>query len=73
MPEECYDKGQLLGKQGKEGWPDEPLAQCKPDETVKLKCMTVKVDDFYSIKADNIKCHQDLISCQQGPLPKPSP
>lgn len=39
---------------------------------VKLKCMLVFIDDFYSIQADDIKCHADLELCQQGPAPSPT-
>lgn len=82
MPPSCYDLGQLLGKTGSGGWPDASLDQCKPDpdlppgspsgapQPVKLKCMTMLVDDFYSLKADDEKCHADLQICQQGPQPQ---
>lgn len=84
MPGECYQQGTLLGKSGADGWPDLPLSECEPDplpspgaspspgpSPVLLKCMTVKVDDFYSIQADDEKCHADLIACQQGAPPSP--
>lgn len=76
MPDSCYDQGSLLGKQG--SWPDLPLADCKPDPQpspstssapTMLKCITVKIDDFYSIKADDEKCHSDLKMCQAGKPP----
>lgn len=81
MDDTCYDHGKLLGKPGKGGWPDLSLNQCKPDPTptatppagapkpIKLKCMTLLVDDWYSLKADDEKCHSDLVACQQGPKP----
>lgn len=77
MPDSCYEQGKLLGKEGKDGWPDLPLTSCKPDpdsadpkiKPVKLKCITVLVDDFYSLKADDEKCHADLQACQKGPRP----
>lgn len=66
MDDTCYDKGNLLGKQGKQGWPNLPLAECKPDVSIKLKCITVPIDDFYSFKADDEKCHSDLNSCEKN-------
>lgn len=81
MPDSCYDQGRLLGKAGKNGWSDLTLDQCKPDpdpvtppkpgdpKPVKLKCMTILVDEFYSLKADDEKCHSALDSCQRGPKP----
>lgn len=82
MPDSCYDQGKLLGKEGKDGWQDLTLDQCKPDPDpspgaspgpapVKLKCITVLVDDFYSIKADDLKCHQALQDCQNPPPSAP--
>lgn len=71
MPESCYDSGMLLGKVGKDGWRDLPLNQCKPDDTVKLKCVTMIESDFYALKLDNQKCHLDLDSCQRGNPPNP--
>lgn len=65
MEPSCYDAGQLLGKSGSQGWPDLSLKECKPDEQIKLKCMVVKVDDFYSMKSDDEKTHAALDSCQR--------
>lgn len=85
MPESCYDQGKLLGKTGSGGWPDLSLSECKPDPVpsgsptpgrpspVLLKCMTMKADDFYSLRADDEKCHADLQICQQGPMPTGRP
>jgi hypothetical protein len=78
MPGECYDKGTLLGKSGSDGWPDRKLSECKPDPDLapgqpagkKLKCITLFDEDFYSLKADNEKCHKDLAICQAGPKPQ---
>jgi hypothetical protein len=69
MPDQCYDTGTLLGKSGKEGWPDAAMLECKPDAQVKTKCITVLVDDFYSLKTDDQKCHNDLQLCQRGAKP----
>lgn len=69
MPETCYDAGKLLGKDGSDGWPDTDLNECKPDKTSRLKCITMLVDDFYSLKADDEKCHNDLKFCQKGAKP----
>lgn len=77
----AYDEGILLGKSGSGGWPDAPLNQCKPDPLPspgaspspvpdELKCVTVLVDDFYSLKADDEKCHANLQTCQQGAAPQ---
>lgn len=78
----AYAEGVLYGKLGKDGWPDRPLEDCKPDpdpvpggpspvaSPVKLKCVTLMVDDMYSLKADDQKCHSDLDACQK---PQPTP
>lgn len=77
-----YQEGILWGKSGSGGWPDVPLNDCKPDpdptpgtpspvpSPIKLKCITMFDGDFYSLKADDEKCHSDLDACQH---PKPSP
>lgn len=70
MPDSCYDQGTLLGKTGSDGWKDLPLSECKPDAKVKIKCITQKIDDFYSLKADDMKCHKDLQICQKGNPPQ---
>lgn len=82
MPDTCYDQGKLLGKSGKAGWPDLSLKECKPDPTpttspipgdpkpVRLRCMTLMIDDWYSLKADDEKCHSDLDACLKGPKPQ---
>lgn len=81
LPSSCYDQGQLLGKLGSGGWPDLSMDECKPDPAptpgqpqpsaspIQLKCMVMLVDDFYSLQADDEKCHSDLDSCQN---PQPS-
>jgi hypothetical protein len=75
MDAECYDNGTLLGKAGKYGWPDKSLDECKPDPSPSpgastkptlLKCITLDVNDFYSLKADYLQCQSDLNNCQQG-------
>lgn len=83
MPADCYDKGTLLGKADLGGWPDESLSECKPDAEpapgtspspgpapILLKCMTMKAPEFYSLKADDEKCHSDLDICQAGKPPQ---
>lgn len=82
MPDGCYDQGKLLGKLGSDGWPDLNLDACKPDpdptpggpspapSPIKLKCMTMLADDFFSLQADDEKCHSDLDACQH-PAPTP--
>jgi hypothetical protein len=70
IPSECYDKGSLLGKLGKDGWPDLPMTECKPDLANKMKCQVMIESEFNSLKADDEKCHADLQKCQQGPTPQ---
>lgn len=71
MADSCYDQGTLYGKPGSDGWPDLPLIECKPDAVKKLKCITLLDSDFYALKSDDMKCHQDLQSCQGGAVPQP--
>lgn len=86
MSDACYDSGKLLGKLGTDGWPDVSLDQCKPDPVpspnpdpkgspapapVLFKCVTLIRADWDSLKADDLKCHQDLQICQKGPAPSP--
>jgi hypothetical protein len=66
LPDDCYDRGALLGKQGNGGWKDLPLSTCRPDKGNKLKCITVLDGDFYSAKGDYLKCEQDLSACQKN-------
>lgn len=77
----AYAEGVLYGKTGSNGWPDLPLNDCKPDpdpspgapspgpSPIKLRCITLMDSDFYSLKADDEKCHSDLDACQH---PTPS-
>lgn len=78
MPSECYQNGTLLGN-GTSDWPDLPLTTCEPDpipspasssgpQPILLKCITVKVDDFYAIKQDDLNCHSDLQAAQEALL-----
>lgn len=65
----CYDTGKLLGKLGKSGWPDKDLTTCKPDPSptpgaVLARCITLDIDDFYSLKADYLQCQSDLNNCR---------
>jgi hypothetical protein len=71
MSDACYDNGKLLGKVGAGGWPDLSLDQCKPDSIDKFKCVTLLRVDWDSLKADNMKCHQDLQDCEKGAAPTP--
>lgn len=79
MPDSCYDQGKLIARKG---FQNLDLKECKPDaapspgpiptlQPVRIRCITVMYDDFYTIKADNEKCHNDLAACQAGPGPKP--
>ncbi len=66
MPPECYEKGILLGKEGKHGWKDRPLSTCAPDpDGSKMKCAVAYVGDFYSAQGDFMKCQSDLGACQK--------
>jgi hypothetical protein len=65
LSEDCYEKGMLSGKPGKEGWPDLPLNNCKPDSGNLLKCLLMTDSDFYAAKTDFLKCEQDLSNCQK--------
>ena len=67
MPAECYEKGTLLGKTGKDGWRDIPLSNCLPDPKggTELKCITVLDGDFYAGKGDYLKCQQSLSDCEK--------
>ena len=77
----AYQEGVLLGKLGSDGWPDRPFADCQPDPIPSpgaspapspnlMKCTTLATPEFYSLKADDEKCHSDLDVCQHQP---PSP
>lgn len=76
MPAECYERGTLVGKPGKDGWTDLSMKECEPDpepspgaspgiEPVRLKCQILKEDDFRSLKKDDETCHADLIACEK--------
>ncbi len=69
LPAECYAKGQLLGKQGKDGWPDLPLAVCQPDAVSKGKCAVQLRQDFFNKDRELNLCRQQLQDCQKGPPP----
>lgn len=77
MPTSCYDQGKLLANT-ESGSPDLALTTCKPDPSpspgastspVLLKCITVKIDDFYDLKGKYEKCQSDLSACEQGNPP----
>lgn len=83
MDHGCYESGVMLGKTGSDGWPDLSMKECEPDvdpspsaspspwpSPVKLKCLMLRVDDFYALKGDDEKCHSDLVACQHGPKPQ---
>lgn len=67
LPDECYDKGNLLGKLGNAGWPDLPLSQCRPDDVVKGKCVVQIQDEYFKMKTELEQCRQALSDCQSGP------
>src|SRR5882724_6916025 len=65
LPDECYQKGSLLGKLGKDGWPDVPFSQCKPDDVVKGKCVIELEQDYFSKDSELNNCREALDSCQR--------
>jgi hypothetical protein len=67
LPDDCYDKGTLWGKQGSGGWPDLPFLDCKPDSGNKGKCIAMMTSEFISQKKDLDECHVALDSCQHPP------
>lgn len=70
MPDECYDKGTLLGKVGNDGWKDLPLTECKPDQSIKGKCVMQTTADFFNKEKDLQECQKALDACQRGPQPQ---
>lgn len=69
LPDSCYDQGKLIGKDGKDGWPDLAFSECKPRDGVHPKCVVQLDGEFFSMKRDLIECRQALIDCQRGPKP----
>jgi hypothetical protein len=65
MPDECYDKGQLLGKQGDAEWKDLPLSMCKPDAQIKGKCTVEFQEDHFAKDQEFELKKKELVSCQQ--------
>lgn len=63
---ECYDKGQMLGKMGKDGWPDMPLKECAPDAAGKHNCVLELRADHFNKQRDLNNCQSDLIACQKA-------
>lgn len=57
-------QGTLLGKTVAQ---DVDLAStCTPDDKIKLKCVVMKVGDFYQMQSDFLTGQQALIDCQAG-------
>jgi hypothetical protein len=79
QPTDCFDQAKLLGKLGTGGWPDLPGDTCKPapspspgqPEGNEMPCSIVMTSDWYILKADSEKCHNDLQNCQKGSVPSP--
>lgn len=67
LPVECYDKGQLFGKLGKDGWPDLPLKTCEPDAVNQGKCVAMLTPEYISMRKDLEECHVALDQCQRHP------
>lgn len=45
---------------------DKDISFCQPASGQKGKCIVLDGPDFYALKADYLKCHSDLDSCQRG-------
>lgn len=73
IPDDCYDKGTLLGHQGSDGWADLPFDECKPDQAIKGKCVIMRDADWFAKDKDLKDCQTALISCQKGPAPTSTP
>jgi len=65
LDETCYTKGQILGKLGKDGWPDLPMTDCQAAPG-KAKCVIQKIPDFVSKDTELLLCRQQLQDCQKG-------
>ena len=65
-----YDikNGKLLGATAQDDLPD---SQCNATPASAYPCMIVLTDEFFKLKADDLKAHQDLQDCQSGNPPNP--
>lgn len=68
IPTDCYDKGQLIGKPGASGWVNLPFDECKPDDTIKGKCVVELSADHFAKEKELVQCRAQLSECQN---PKP--
>lgn len=44
-------------------------SQCSPTPASAYPCMVFLTDEFFKLKADDLKAHQDLQDCQNGSPP----
>lgn len=58
-----YKNGKLLALDPKN---DLDISFCTPASGKKGKCVIMDGPDFYAFKADDLKCHVDLTSCEKG-------
>lgn len=66
VPDECYERGKLLGKQGSGGWADLSFTECEPDETTKGKCVIMQRTEFFAAKTELEQVRQALKDCQKN-------
>lgn len=69
IPPESFDRGDLLGRQGSDGWPDMAFSICKPDQQVRGKCVVMQTAEFFSMKRELEQLRRDLDACQRGVNP----
>lgn len=70
VPDECYSKGVLQGKEGKDGWKDLPFAECRPDAATKGKCWVEISEEHFKKENELLNCRQSLKDCQAGNPPQ---
>ena len=63
-----YQHGTLVGATPKD---DLPVVACAAIPGTQYPCMIVKTSEFFKLKADYLKAHQDLQDCQNGNPPTP--
>jgi hypothetical protein len=74
LPDECYAQGKLLGKEGKDGWADLSMEECKPVASPspgpRARCAVQLLSDFRSAEKELLECRQALSDCQKGAPPQ---
>lgn len=58
--------GQLLGKLGKDGWPDLPFSMCQPIAGDKAPCILQFRPEYEALLTDLEKTKIALKACQKG-------